>query len=237
LNVKPVLYAALLVFVQPLATCGEAPATNDPTSDEVSENDAGDAVPADRADYDHVIVVFGDSLYAGYGLDQDEGFAPELQRALAERGQSVRVVNAGVSGDTTAAGRQRLSFTLDGLDATPDLVIVGLGGNDMLRGISPDQTRENLRAILEELERRDIDAMLTGMLSAPNLGADYAGQFNPVYADLAEQFDVPLYPFFLDGVIQEPDLMLPDGIHPNAEGIDAIVDRIEALVEAEIMAS
>lgn len=226
-------YGALLLAVQPLAGCANDGGSNEPAVDR-NVGSEGETATVGQADYDHLVVAFGDSLYAGYGLEQDEGFAPELQRALSERGQSVRVVNAGVSGDTTAAGRQRLAFTLDGLDATPDLVIVGLGGNDMLRGLSPEQTRENLTAILEELESLDIDAMLTGMVAAPNLGADYADAFNPIYADLAAQFDVPLYPFFLDGVIQQPDLMLDDGIHPTAEGIDLVVDRLEAMVATEI---
>lgn len=235
MNKRLYTYGALLLAVQPISGC-----TNDGGSNEtvVDRNvgSEGETATAAPTDYDHLIVVFGDSLYAGYGLEQNEGFAPELQRALAERGHAVRVVNAGVSGDTTAAGRQRLSFTLDGLDTAPDLVIVGLGGNDMLRGIGPDQTRANLQAILEELESRDIDAMLTGMVAAPNLGTDYAAAFNPIYPELAEQYDAPLYPFFLDGVIQRPELMLPDGIHPTAEGIDIVVDRLEAMVEAEIIA-
>jgi acyl-CoA thioesterase-1 len=231
--VRLCLYAALLIVVQPLAGCADDGGRNEQAVDRNVGADTDAAAPGE-AEYDHLIVAFGDSLYAGYGLDQDEGFAPELQRALGERGLSVRVVNAGVSGDTTAAGRQRLAFTLDGLDARPDLVIVGLGGNDMLRGISPDQTRANLVAILEELDDRGIDAMLTGMVAAPNLGEDYGNAFNPIYPELAEQFDVPLYPFFLDGVIQQPGLMLPDGIHPNADGIDAIVERFEPLVGSEI---
>nr|WP_246263450.1 arylesterase [Parasphingopyxis algicola] len=227
------LYAALLLVVQPLAGCANDGGSTDSAVDRNVEDEA-DTATASQADYDHLIVAFGDSLYAGYGLNQDEGFAPELENALRDSGLSVRVVNAGVSGDTTAAGRQRLAFTLDGLDAKPDLVIVGLGGNDMLRGISPDQTRANLAAILEDLDSRDIGAMLTGMVAAPNLGQDYGSEFNPIYPDLAEQFDVPLYPFFLDGVIQQPGLMLPDGIHPNANGIDAIVARVEPLVGSEI---
>lgn len=235
MNVKLCFYGALLLAVQPIAGCADDGGSNETTVDRNVGSD-GETATAGPADYDQLVVVFGDSLYAGYGLDQDEGFAPELERALSDGGQAVRVVNAGVSGDTTAAGRQRLSFTLDGLDATPDLVIVGLGGNDMLRGISPEQTRANLQAILDELQGRGIDAMLTGMVAAPNLGADYAAAFNPIYTDLAQQYDVPLYPFFLDGVIQEPDLMLPDGIHPTAEGIDIVVERVEPMVEARLAA-
>lgn len=230
---KPFLYAAILTLVQPLAACGDAVSTSDDPA-----ATAGDGAGADGGatedEYDHLVVAFGDSLYAGYNLDQDEGFAPALQRTLREDGLSVRVVNAGVSGDTTAAGRERLAFTLDGLDRAPDLVLLGLGGNDMLRGISPEQTRANLTAMLEELDRRGIEVVLTGMLAAPNLGRDYAADFNPIYGDLAQQFGVTLYPFFLDDVIQQRELMLADGIHPNSEGIAVVVENIAPLVVAAI---
>jgi acyl-CoA thioesterase-1 len=183
-----------------------------------------------------LVVAFGDSLFAGYGLAQDEGFAPALQRALEGQGLKAQVVNAGVSGQTTAGGRERLAFTLDGLPRKPDLVIVGLGGNDMLRGLDPAQTRANLDAILSELKARGIATMLTGMLVSPNMGPDYAATFNPIYPDLAKKFDLPLYPFFLQGVVGRRDLQLPDGIHPNAQGIQAVVQRIAPMVGREIKA-
>jgi acyl-CoA thioesterase-1 len=183
-----------------------------------------------------LVVAFGDSLFAGYGLAQDEGFAPALQRALEAQGLKAQVVNAGVSGETTAGGRERLAFTLDGLPRKPDLVIVGLGGNDMLRGLDPAQTRANLDAILTELKARGIATMLTGMLVSPNMGPDYAAAFNPIYPDLAKKFDLPLYPFFLQGVVGRRDLQLPDGIHPNAQGIQAVVQRIAPMVGRELKA-
>jgi acyl-CoA thioesterase-1 len=182
------------------------------------------------------VVAFGDSLFAGYGLAQDEGFAPALQRALEGQGLKAQVVNAGVSGETTAGGRERLAFTLDGLPRKPDLVIVGLGGNDMLRGLDPAQTRANLDAILAELKARGIATMLTGMLVSPNMGPDYAAAFNPIYPDLAKKYDLPLYPFFLHGVVGRRDLQLPDGIHPNAQGIKAVVQRIAPMVGRELKA-
>lgn len=181
-----------------------------------------------------LVVAFGDSLYAGYGVKQDESFPAQLEKALSAKGLKVSVHNAGVSGDTTAAGLQRLAFALDGLPRKPDLVILGLGGNDMLRGISPDQTMANLEAMLKELQRRDIDVVLTGMIAAPNLGQDYAGRFNPIFAGLAKKYDAGLYPFFLDGVITDPGLMLPDGIHPNPQGIAKVVAGISSLVTAEL---
>lgn len=181
-----------------------------------------------------LVVAFGDSLFAGYNLGPDQGFAPALERRLAAEGVDARVFNAGVSGDTSAAGLQRLAFTLDGLERKPDLVILGLGANDMLRGLDPGATRANLDAILAELKKREIPAMLTGMVAAPNMGADYAAKFNPIYPDLAKKYGLTLYPFFLDGVIGNPGLLLPDGIHPNDRGIDAIVQRVSPLVEKQI---
>ncbi|MBA4778926.1 MAG: arylesterase [Blastomonas sp.] len=179
-------------------------------------------------------MAFGDSLYAGYNVQQDESFPAQLEKALAAKGLNVQVHNAGVSGDTTAAGLQRLAFALDGLPRKPDLVILGLGGNDMLRGISPDQTQSNLKAMLDELKKRDIPVVLTGMVAAPNLGQDYASKFNPIYPALAKQYNAGLYPFFLDGVITDKALMLPDGIHPNPKGIAKVVNGIDDMVASRL---
>ncbi|MFZ5701714.1 arylesterase [Acidovorax delafieldii] len=181
-----------------------------------------------------LVMAFGDSLYAGYNVKQDESFPAQLEKALSARGLNVQVHNAGVSGDTTAAGLQRLAFALDGLPRKPDLVILGLGGNDMLRGISPEQTQSNLKAILDELKKRDIPVVLTGMIAAPNLGQDYASKFNPIYPALAKQYDAGLYPFFLDGVITDKALMLPDGIHPNPKGIAKVVNGIDDMVASRL---
>ena len=177
-----------------------------------------------------LVVAFGDSLYAGYGLDAGEGFAPELQRRLAAAGTEAAVFNAGVSGDTTAAGLARLAFTLDGLPKKPALVIIGLGGNDMLRGIGPETTRSNLDAMLAELDRRGIPAMLTGMLAPPNLGEDYRTAFDAIYPELARKHDAALYPFFLEGLVGNRALFLPDGIHPTAEGIDMVAEKVAPVV-------
>jgi len=191
------------------------------------------AQPVPAAD-SKLVVVFGDSLYAGYGLDAGKGFAPVLERALVARGIKASVFNAGVSGDTTAAGLGRLAFTLDGLPRKPDLVIVGLGGNDMLRGLSPEETRRNLDAIMAELKARKIKAALTGMLASPNMGPDYAAAFNPIYPDLAKKYGAPLYPFFLEGVAGTPALQLPDGIHPNDRGIERIVEQVAPFVAGQL---
>lgn len=202
----------------------------------VATGTSAEQVPAPTADSADakLVVVFGDSLYAGYNLGADEGFAPSLEKALTAAGIKARVHNAGVSGDTTSAGRARLAFTLDGLARKPDLLIVGLGGNDMLRGLPVADARANLDAICAELAKRGIPFMLTGMLASPNMGPDYAGAFNRMFPDLAKAYDVPLYPFFLDGVVANPALLLPDGIHPNAQGVSVITDKVDDMVVAAL---
>ena len=221
-------YGALALIVHLASGCSDqAPPPPPPTNAAISAEGAAPATPAaDRK----LVVAFGDSLYAGYNLDQGQGLAPVLEAALAARGVKAQVVNAGVSGDTTAAGRARLAFTLDGLPRTPDLMLVGLGGNDMLRGLSPQDTRANLDAILAEAKSRGIKVMLTGMLASPNMGADYAAAFNSIYPDLARQYDAALYPFMLDGVLGDRALLLPDGIHPNAQGVKRIAGRLAPMV-------
>jgi acyl-CoA thioesterase-1 len=181
-----------------------------------------------------LVLAFGDSLYAGYGLAPSESFPAQLEKALRASGIAVNVRNAGVSGDTSAAGRERLQFTLGGLPRTPDLAIVGLGGNDMLRGLDPDVTRGNLLSICEQLRERGIPVLMTGMLAAPNLGQDYARRFNGLFPAVAKQCGAKLDPFFLQNVVTDPSLMLGDRIHPNAAGIARIVARIEPLIAREL---
>ncbi len=173
------------------------------------------------------IVALGDSLTAGYGLPEHESFTVRLQKRLRALGHDVAVHNAGVSGDTTAGGLARLDWALGG---QVDLVLVELGANDGLRGIDPAETRRNLDAILTKLAERDLPVLLTGMLAPPNLGTEYGNEFNALYPALADKHGVPLYPFFLDGVAAEPDLNQADGIHPNAAGVDVIVDRLAPYV-------
>lgn len=174
------------------------------------------------------LLALGDSLTAGYGLPREEGFTARLEQALRREGYPVEVIDAGVSGDTTAGGRARLGWALaDGPGAAPpDLAIVELGANDMLRGIDPATARANLDAILEELTGRGIPVLLAGMRANPSLGRDYTGRFDAIYPDLAARHDVALYPFFLDGVATDPALNQGDGIHPNAAGVEEIVRRI-----------
>ncbi|QIA21105.1 arylesterase [Mesorhizobium sp. AA22] len=177
------------------------------------------------------IVGFGDSLMAGFGLGPDEGFTQKLEAALRAKGHDVTVTNAGVSGDTSSGGLSRLDWSVP--DGT-QLVILELGANDMLRGVSPAMTQKNLDAMLAKLRQRKIAVLLAGMRAAPNLGADYQSSFDAIFPKLAEKFGVPLYPFFLEGVAGDATFQLEDGLHPNAKGIDRMVERILPEVEKAI---
>jgi len=174
------------------------------------------------------ILALGDSLTAGYGLPRQEGFAAQLQAALRAKGIPATVIDAGVSGDTTAGGRARLDWALAD---RPDAAIVALGGNDLLRAIPPEATYANLDAILRRLAERNIPVLLAGMLAPRNLGQDYVTAFEGAYQRLAREHDVVFYPFFLDGVATVPELNQPDGIHPNARGVAVMVERILPAVE------
>jgi acyl-CoA thioesterase-1 len=175
------------------------------------------------------MVVLGDSLSAGLGLAGTAAFPTRLQKALDSKGIKIDMINAGVSGDTTSGGRDRLDWSVpEGTDA----VILELGANDALRGTDPKVTRAALSDILTRLKARKIAVLLCGMLAPPNYGDDYAARFNAIYPELAKSFDVPLYPFFLEGVAAEAKLNQPDGIHPTAEGVDLIVKNILPTVEA-----
>jgi acyl-CoA thioesterase-1 len=169
------------------------------------------------------VVVLGDSLSAGYGLPAAATFPKRLQIALRAKGIVADVDNAGVSGDTSSGGLERLDWSVpDGTDA----VILELGANDALRGLDPDVTRKALGEIIQRLQSRRVAVLLCGMLAPPNYGADYAARFNAIYPELAKQFGVPLYPFFLDGVAADAGLNQADGMHPTAKGVDRIVERI-----------
>jgi acyl-CoA thioesterase I len=175
------------------------------------------------------LVVLGDSLSAGLGLPAAAAFPARLQKALKDKGIDIDMINAGVSGDTSSGGRDRLDWSVpEGTEA----VIVELGANDALRGVDPALTRAALSEIISRLKARGIAVLLCGMLAPPNYGHDYADRFNPIYPELAKSFDVPLYPFFLDGVAADAKLNQADHIHPTAEGVDIIVHNILPTVEA-----
>lgn len=212
------MYAGLLAAALLLSGCGrEEPPPPPPTQ----SADAPPDIPVMGREVR--VIAFGDSLLTGYGLDDGVSYPAKLETALRSRGINARIANAGVSGNTTADALQRLAFTLDNQPAKPDLAIISLGGNDMLRGLPPARTRENLDAILAEFGRRGIGTVLLGMLAAPNLGADYAREFNAIYPALARKHDALLVPFFLRPLMDRPDLMLQDHIHPTERGIEALV--------------
>jgi acyl-CoA thioesterase-1 len=172
------------------------------------------------------LLMLGDSITAGYGLARSEGPPARLQALLREKGRHVRVIDAGVSGDTSAGGRARLDWALAD---RPQAAIIALGGNDALRGLTPQQMRANLAAILDALARRGVPALLAGMMAPPNLGRDYGDEFRAVFTELArERPEVVFYPFLLDGVAGDPRLNQPDRIHPGA---DAIARRMLPFVE------
>ena len=214
-----------------LAACGsEAPVAETETA---AATEAELEAPLPVMGPERVILGFGNSLMAGYNVEEAQGYPEVLERALRGRGINASVIDAGVSGDTTAAGRQRIAFVLDNAQADIDLAIIELGGHDLLRGISPEQTRQNLAAIIEEVQSRDIPVLLMGMRAPPNLGADYVGQFDGMYPALAEQYGTALVPFFMEPVFDDPDLMQPDRIHPTAEGIeDMVAATLDAVAEA-----
>lgn len=169
------------------------------------------------------LMVIGDSLTAGFGLPAEQAFPAQLEAALRRNGHAVTVLNAGVSGDTSAGGKARINWALAD---KPDAVILELGGNDGLRGIDPQELYANLSAILTMLKARGIPAFLAGMVAPPNLGTAYGQEFRAVYSRLAREFDVPLQPFFLEGVAMQPALNQADGIHPNAAGVAVMVDNM-----------
>lgn len=180
------------------------------------------------------ILAFGDSLTVGYQLRPGEGFAPQLEKALRAKGRDVTVVNAGVSGDTTAQGKARIAWGLAGAKVKPDLVILELGANDMLRGQSPAAAKANLDAIIKDFKRRGIRVMLAGMQAQPNLGPAYVRDFNALYPAIASANKVTLYPFFMDGVATVPGMQLADGLHPTPKGVKVIVGKMLPLVLREL---
>ena len=208
---------ALAAFL--LAACGSGSPPAAPPSEASAE--APPEVPV--MGEERRILALGDSLFAGYGLKNGESYPAQLEAALRARGVNARIANAGVSGNTTADGLARLKFTLDSQAAPPDLALVELGANDMLRALPPEQARANLDAILAEFGRREIPVVLMGMLAPPNLGSEYRQAFDTIYPALAKKHDAVLVPFFLQAVIDRPDLVQPDHLHPTAVGIERIV--------------
>jgi len=232
-------YAAAAVLLQALALGGcDRPADTGAGGGGPAASSPVDgtaiAMPPAPAGPQRLILAFGDSLYAGYGVARGHSLPDAIQARLRTSGVNATFVNAGVSGDTSAAGRQRFVFALDGMTRKPDLILLGLGGNDVLRQISPAETRANLTAMLDEARRRGIPVVLTGMRAPPNLGPDYRQAFDSIWPDLARTYDAGLYPFILDGVIGDTALMQQDRFHPNTRGIDRIAVRVTPIVARQL---
>ncbi|MBX7482472.1 arylesterase [Qipengyuania qiaonensis] len=224
-------HLSILVLALALTACGSSEDAAPPSEAVTGEAAAAPDIAVEGPE--RRILAFGDSLFAGYGLEEQEGYPEQLEDVLRERGVNARVIDAGVSGDTSAAGSQRLAFTLDAQETKPDLVILELGGNDMLRGIQPDQTRANFEAMLQELRSREIPVLLMGMRSPPNYGTEYQRQFDGLYGELAREFDTALIPFWLESIYEDRSLFLEDRIHPTAEGIAALVgDTVDDVQKA-----
>lgn len=180
------------------------------------------------------ILAFGDSLFAGYGVGKANSYPAQLEAALRAEGRNVRIANAGISGDTTAAGRQRLAFTLDAQKPPPDLVLLELGANDMLRALPPAQTRANLAAMLDELQARGIPVLLMGMRAPPNFGPEYQAAFDAIYTELGTRPGVTLVPFWLESIYRRPELFQSDRLHPTTAGLRELVKATRAAVEAAL---
>lgn len=207
-----------IVAALALAACGGEAPQREPAP---AAEQTVDAVPVTGPQ--RHILAFGDSLFAGYNVAKEESYPARLEAALRAQGLDAQVANAGVSGDTTAAGLQRLAFTLDSQEETPDLVILELGGNDLLRGLSPEETKANLASMLDILKQRGIPVLLMGMRAPPNYGPEFQQAFDALYPALAAEYGVELVPFFLEAVYDQPQLIQPDRIHPTAEGIETLV--------------
>ena len=208
----------LIVVVCALSACGSAtpaPAPSAATSASPS--------PTPLAGPVRHILAFGDSLFAGYRLAPGHGYPERLEAALRARGINAEVADAGVSGDTTAAGAQRIEFVLNSLKAKPDLALVELGGNDLLRGLSPQDAKANMAKILDQLKARHIPVLLMGMKAPPNAGPEYQVKFDAIYPALARHYRTGLVPFFLRPIFDKPAFLQADHIHPTSAGVDVLV--------------
>lgn len=215
--------AAALAAALALAACGDAADDAAAPAAEVAE-DGKPALPAVPVmGPERTIIAFGDSLFAGYNLDPRDAYPEKLENALRAKGINADVVNAGVSGDTSAAGLQRLEFTLAAQDRPPALFILELGGNDLLRGLSPEETKKNLGRMLAVLREQNVPVLLMGMRSPPNYGPEYQAEFDAIYRDLAKEYGAALIPFWLEDIYRDPALFQADRIHPTAQGVERLV--------------
>ena len=222
------VYCLSIVAALALSACGEEAAAPEPARAALDIDEPLPVMGPER-----VILAFGDSLFAGYNVGPGESFIERMENSLRAQGINARLVDGAVSGDTSAAALQRLTFLLDNIDAEPELAIVELGGNDLLRSLVPEETRANIGAVLEELDRRGIAVLLMGMRAPPNLGQGFQTEFDALYAGLAREHDVALVPFFLEPIYDKPDLLQADHVHPTARGIEELVaDTVDDVMAA-----
>ncbi|MDC0886312.1 arylesterase [Altererythrobacter sp.] len=229
----PMAYSRLSIslIAVALAACGAEAPVADPARQAESGSPSNAEVPVMGPE--KRILAFGDSLFAGYNVAKSDSYPAKLEVALRAQGVNARVTNAGVSGDTSAAGLQRFAFALDAMDEAPDLLILELGGNDLLRGVSPAETKSNLEAMIKEAQSRGIAVLLMGIQSPPNMGADFVNAFNGLYPALAEQYDTQFIPFWVESVADKPELIQADRIHPTEDGIEVLVkDTLDEVVAA-----
>ena len=182
-------------------------------------------IPAFVAKADYKVVLFGDSLMAGYGLDKKYHLSNVLEKSLNKKGLKVKVINASVSGDTSAGGLNRIDWTIS--EKNIDIILLGLGANDMLRGISPNETEKNLEEIIIKILNKKIQIVIAGMIAPESHGKDYKNEFDKIFKSLSVKYDIDFIPFLLDGVALNPDLNLDDGMHPNEKGVIVISKNIE----------
>ncbi len=229
-----IIGAAALALPLTLGACSDGADADTARAPEVAEDGAA-ALPAiPVVGPERTIIAFGDSLFAGYGLDPRDSYPEKLENALRAKGINADIINAGVSGDTTAAGLNRLEFTLAAMEQPPALLILELGGNDLLRGLEPDETKANLGKMLAILQEQNVPVLLMGMRSPPNYGPEYQAQFDALYRDLAKQYGVALIPFWLEDIYREPELFQSDRIHPTADGIERLVAATLGEVEGAL---
>ena len=228
-RLRAVFSVFLGVFPVFVACGGTAPDAERPRAAPADPPAAAHAQPATARSTVPRIIVLGDSLTAGLGLDLKDNFPSRLQQRLDEKGYEFEVVNAGVSGDTSAGGRRRLEWAM--ADGNPRILVVALGGNDGLRGLPPDQLEANLAAIIEQGQARGLSVVLAGMEAPPNFGADYTARFRAVYPTLAARYQIPLIPFLLEGVAGDPAFNQSDGIHPNQRGAQVVADLVWRTLE------
>lgn len=217
-----------------LAGCsGDAPAPEASVTASARSVEAVSDLPPIMGPEKRILAV-GDSLFAGFGLNSGESYPSRLEAALRAQGVNARVTNAGVSGDTSAAGAQRFGFVMDSQKVKPDLIIIEFGGNDLLRALPPAETRKNIEAMLAEAKKRGLNVVLMGMLTPPNLGSEFRAQFEAIYPELAKKYGATLVPFFLDGLVGKPELIQDDHVHPNVKGVEEVVKRTAGTVASAI---